>query len=339
VSVAWEKINKNASVEQLRRKLATVLTERSQKSSGLNDVHGSDFVNFPALQDKAAKAMAGNGTPSVLDGILMGPDLGDMTQRVQATRRAIPQHIDQPCKAGKRGLDNVEDTDDEALSAEEATPMERGSAFLGAVSKASRTYVRSFNKLGKKMQMLLQKIDETVLDFHTETKTGKFQSEFAVMMRRQQWLHTVMNGTPASLAELVVASKAEGQSVVSGESSDNLSKGSGRMAPCAGYEQLMVFEHLEGHRAIIRSAQSQEILTAVCENVEALLRLYEGLCKSCTAAIDDLLSARTAEAQKNRVDEVKAEKRKNFENASMPPRNPATPCLQFWISNSGQQPD
>ena len=111
-----EKINKNASVEQLRRKLATVFSDDSQKGTGLADVQGSDFVNFPALQDKAAKAMTGNGTSSVLDGCLLGPDLGDIMRVARFKKRQISEGVDWPRKAGKAQIDDVEGTDDDKVA-------------------------------------------------------------------------------------------------------------------------------------------------------------------------------------------------------------------------------
>jgi len=50
--------------------------------------------------------------------------------------------------------------------------------------------------------------------------------------------------------------------------------------------------------------------------MEPSKRLYVVLCEAGTAAIDDLLSARPAETQKNKAGEVNAEKRKNFEAGS-----------------------
>jgi hypothetical protein len=63
-----------------------VFSDDLPNGNGLDDVQGPDFVNFPALQDKAAKAMTGNGTSSVLDGCLLGPDLGDIMRAARVKK-------------------------------------------------------------------------------------------------------------------------------------------------------------------------------------------------------------------------------------------------------------
>ena len=93
-----EKIKKNTSAEILRRKLAMVFTDDIPETHDLADVRGQDLINFPALQDRAAKVMTGDGRSSALDGCLLGPDIEDIMQRARVKKtggspvcRPVPQ--------------------------------------------------------------------------------------------------------------------------------------------------------------------------------------------------------------------------------------------------------
>ena len=106
-------MNKNASAEHWRCKLATVFSDDLPKGNGLADVQGPDFINFSAVHDRAAKVMTGNGTSSVFDGCLLDPDPEDMMNQVHAKKREFPQITDRPHKARKADIDiDVEKTDD-----------------------------------------------------------------------------------------------------------------------------------------------------------------------------------------------------------------------------------
>ena len=284
----------------------------------LADVRGQDLINFPALQDRAAKVMTGDGRSSALDGCLLGPDIEDIMQRARVKKREVPQCVDLSRKAKKADTVDLEEIDDDVAPPDKVTPKTRGTEFKlrTAINSVGRTYARHIAKLRENMQTVLLDIDDPVLACQQKNELDKYHSEIAVMMGRHKLLETVMTGTPASLVELVAGSK---------------------VSPCAGYENLQVFQHLEDHKAIIRKALSQEDLQAKYDMMEPMKKLYVVLCDACKAALNDLLSARTAEEQRKKADEVKpqeTDKRKYCEKSSNRAAKKSSqavpPALTFW---------
>ena len=181
-------------------------------------------------------------------------------------------------------------------------------------NKSERTYAKMVDLLKVQFDQTDKAMGDALSAFRASKDTNAFCVEMSLVMKRQKWLHAIMDKDSSTLQKMIAEGSAESKDDTASESAASPAKGSSpaskdlsalvRAGPCPNYEQFVIFATLEKHKGT--AAKSCSDAPGLSEWVNAMnehKKLYGIFLNACKLSITDLYQAK--KTQKEVADEKK----------------------------------